>query len=243
MAPGGTAAITPRGAATHMHPFLLALTLVVVAAAEAPPPCVPLPITVQVEPWRATLSWGARVTPSPFFVEYRAGKFPTQVETASASGEATVSVTVENLVPGRSYVVQVCEPRIAGGCPAHDPGRGCTTEVTVAVPLAHPGVTVRDDSRPQCTTEPGVVYDTRGLGGPDTGSVETSSAEACCDACAAAEPRLPYRDACRFFSFDERTRECVLASGRGERRPSAGIVSGRVVAWPRVDVASPPTVP
>jgi hypothetical protein len=219
---------------------LASITLAWASAAHAQPPCVPLPVAVHVEPWTASLSWPAGATPSPYFVEYSAGKFPTQLDVSAAPGSMTAEATVTNLAPGGTYAVAVCEPRIVGGCPATDPARGCTTVVTVVVPSAYAGVVMNDPGRAACETEAGVAYAGDGLGGPTTAAVRTASAQGCCEACAAVGPHLPYSDACRFFVWDARSGVCALESNRRGATAADGRVSGRVVAWPRATSTTRP---
>lgn len=201
-------------------------------SAASAPPCAALAVAVEVEPWRATLAWPDVPDALYYFVEYRAGKFPMMVRVGRGNG-SMASAQMTGLVPGGEYRASVCAARVEGGCPGHDPSRGCTTEVVVRVPTAYDGVDVTGPDRAQCTVERGIAYTLVSPGVPLDEARPAGDAEECCRLCAATRPSLPYHDACRVFAYDERTRLCTFARERQDPRAVPSISSGRVVAWPK----------
>ena len=208
-------------------------------AAQAPPfPCADLRVSVQASPTEAVLTWPRDAVVDHYFVQYSNGKFPTQITVPGVPGGSPVeriAVTLMGLRPGATYRVEICQAHAGGTCPGGPPPAACTTFVDVTAPRSYPGVLQPDPERAVCETEADTQLAGDSPGYPFDEAQPAQSAEACCQACAAVAPSLPYHDQCLYFVFDSRTRECLFKQSRTGQEGASGSVSGRVVAWPRPD--------
>ena len=132
-------------------------------------------------------------------------------------------------------LVEVCEARRGGVCPGGPSPGACTSFVELTTPTSFPGVVQPDPSRAVCETEADTRFTGDSPGYPLDEARPAPSADACCQACAAQAPSLPYHDQCLYFVFDSQTHECFFKKRRAGRLGVSGWVSGRVVAWPRAD--------
>jgi hypothetical protein len=192
-------------------------------------------VSLQVSPVEATLTWPWAATVDHYFVQYSNGKFPTQHSVPGGLPREPVGVTMTSLRPGSTYLVEICEARAGGVCPGGPPPGACTTFVEVTIPTSFSGVLQPDPARAVCTTEADTRFTGDSPGYPLDEARPAPSADACCQACAAQGPSLPYHDQCLYFVFDSQTGDCFFRKNRYGQQGSVGSTSGRVVAWPRAD--------
>mmetsp|Transcript_22382 Transcript_22382/g.72643 ORF Transcript_22382/g.72643 Transcript_22382/m.72643 type:complete len:209 (+) Transcript_22382:768-1394(+) len=162
-------------------------------------------------PTTATIAWDTGEKER--FLEYYAGKFPTQAKTVA--GE----YTLEGLSPGETTEVKVWLGSSRGG--------GDEACVLRIVP---PSV---DEVRCELSQDVDIKgYDltmpyAEGL---DFAGTTAGSAEACCDACAALQPRPPYVQRCTRFTFEHDTGRCFFKeAGNDGNVEREGWTAGAVV--------------
>lgn len=211
--------------------FSLAASL---APAHAAPICpAPVVTVAAAEPTRAILTWPAGPGVVGYFVQYSTGKFPTQVMLQPPLGGGPVTAELENLEPGRTYTIGICTGLAPNACPGPDSPQACNSTVEVTAPTARAGVTQPEPSRAVCRAAPDTVWRGYWVGDESEAVVSAESADACCQACAAAGQRLPYVRLCTHFTFDPSARRCFLYGETVGTLPAPGAVTGEVLAWPR----------